>query len=135
MKKTRYSLYYLATYLTLTGIFFLVIPETSLKLLMATGTYDLPFVQLTGAFMIALGALIIQMIRYRIQVLYTTTLFVRVFFIITIIWLYYQTSDRMFLLILGVVALGFVLTLSGFLLDRSKSLKQTGSKTAATSPV
>jgi hypothetical protein len=40
MRHTRYSLYYLATYLSLTGIGFLAAPQAALRLLFATGQYE-----------------------------------------------------------------------------------------------
>jgi hypothetical protein len=51
-------------------------------------------------------------------VLYTTTLAVRVFFIVVIVWLYMQTNDPLFLVVLAVVALGVVLTATSYLLDK-----------------
>jgi len=117
MHRTRLSLYYLATYLTLTGLAFLLAPQRALGLLLATGSYDDAFVRFTGAFMLAVATLVIQMIRFRLEVLYPTTLAVRVFFLVVIVWLYQETGDRLFLMVLGVVALGFLLTLFGLLAD------------------
>jgi hypothetical protein len=114
----RLSLFYLAGYLGITGIAFLAVPRQALSLLLATRTYDDTFVRLVGAFMIALSALVTQIIRHRLDVLYTTTLAVRAFFLIVIVGLYLDTRDRAFLMIFGVVALGFALTLTGTIADR-----------------
>ncbi len=54
MSWTRLSLFYLAGYLSMTGVGLLFAPLASLRLLAATGAYGSPFVQFTGAFMIAL---------------------------------------------------------------------------------
>ena len=116
--KTRLSLYYLATYLFLTGLGLLFAPQFSLKLLLSNGHYESTFVQFTGAFMIALSVVVSQIIRHSVEVLYTTTLAVRVFFIVVIVWLYMQTKDPLFLVVLGVVALGVVLTATSYLLDK-----------------
>lgn len=116
--KTRLSLYYLATYLFLTGLGLLFAPQFSLKLLLSNGHYESTFVQFTGAFMIALSVVVSQIIRHSVEVLYTTTLAVCVFFILVIVWLYMQTKDPLFLVVLGVVVLGVALTATSYLLDK-----------------
>ena len=68
--------------------------------------------------MIALSVVVSQIIRHSVEVLYTTTLVVRVFFIVLIVWLYMQTKDPLFLVVLGVVALGVALTATSYLLDK-----------------
>jgi len=118
MKWTRYSLVYLASYLSLTGAAFVLVPRRALDLLLATGSYDDAFVRFVGAFMIALGTIVVQIIRHRLEVLYSTTLAVRAFFLVVIMGLYLETRDRMFLVILGVVALGVALTLIGYVVER-----------------
>ena len=116
--KTRLSLFYLVTYLFLTGVALLFAPQLSLKILFSTGHYENAFVQFTGAFMIALSILVAQIIRHRVAVLYPTTLFVRSFFIVVIVTLYFQTNDPLFLVVLAVVSFGVALTTTAFLLDR-----------------
>jgi len=116
--KTRLSLYYLATYLFFTGVGLLFAPQFSLKLLLSTGHYENTFVQFTGAFMIALSVVVSQIIRHSVEVLYTTTLAVRVFFIVVIVWFYVQTQDPLFLVVLAVVALGVALTVTSYMLDK-----------------
>jgi len=119
--KTRLSLYYLATYLFLTGVGLLFAPQFSLKLLFSTGHYDNTFVEFTGAFMIAISILVSQIIRHSITVLYPTTLVVRVFFIAVIVELYMQTHDPLFLVVLAVVSLGVLLTGVAFIAERKGS--------------
>jgi hypothetical protein len=121
MRFSRLSLYYLFSYLLLTGVAFLVAPHWSTQLLMARQVYSEPFVQFVGAFMIALGILVVQIVRHRLEVLYPTTLFVRAFFIVVIVYLYIQTRDPLFLTILAVVSLGVALTTIGLLRDRKIS--------------
>lgn len=116
--KTRLSLYYLVTYLLVTGVGLLYAPQLSLNLLFSNGHYDNTFVQFTGTFMIGLGMLVAQMIRHRVDVLYPTTLFVRALFIAVIVALYVQTNDPAFLVVLAVVAFGVALTTTALLLDR-----------------
>jgi hypothetical protein len=117
--KTRLSLYYLATYLFVTGVGLLFAPQFSLKLLFSTGHYDNAFVEFTGAFMIAISIIVSQIIRHSIAVLYPTTLVVRTFFIVVIIMLYMQTHDPLFLVVLAVVSIGVLLTAVAFVTERN----------------
>jgi hypothetical protein len=118
----RLSLVYLAGYLLLTGVAFLFAPGTSVRLLGSNATYQPVFVQFVGAFMIAVGAIVTQIIRFHLAQLYVTTVLVRCFFIVVILWLYHESADPLFLVILAVVTLGVCLTLTGFILDRRASL-------------
>jgi uncharacterized membrane protein YoaK (UPF0700 family) len=120
-RRARLSLYYPATYLSLTGIAFLLAPQPALHALWSTGHYESAFVRFTGAFMIALACLVGQMIRHRLDVLYPTTVAVRVFFLIVIAALYGETRDRLFIAIFVVVALGVVLTTVALLMDHLRA--------------
>jgi hypothetical protein len=120
----RLSLYYLATYLGLTGLALMISPQASLRLLLSTGTYDDIFVQFLGSFMVALSIIVTQIIRLKLAVLYPTTVVVRIFFITVIIGLYLKSHDPLFLMILGVVSLGLFLTLAGLILDLRNSKKR-----------
>ena len=106
MRYARASLFYLATYLSLTGLAFLFRPQCSLDLLGTNRSYDAPFVQFSGAFMLALAIIVIQIIRWRLEVLHTTTVFVRLFFLAVIAWLFLSTREPLFAAIFGVVTLG-----------------------------
>jgi hypothetical protein len=121
---TQWSFTYLATYLLVTGTGFLLAPAFSLRLLCAVGHYEIAFVQFVGAFMIALAAIVVQIMRYRIKVLYRTTVAIRLFFIAVIAGLYRSTLDPLFLVILAVVSLGVVLTLAGLAADRAVRLSR-----------
>lgn len=123
MRRTRYSLFYLATYLMATGIAFLAVPQPALRLLFATGHYDSVFVRFVGAFMAAIAILVIQIIRYRIEVLYATTLGIRLFFLVVIAGLFYESRDPLFIVIFCVVALGVVLTGASYLSERANHKK------------
>lgn len=120
MTWTRYSLFYLAGYLSLTGLAFLLVPRQALAALLAERSYEDTFVRFVGAFMLALATLVVQIIRHRLAVLYPTTIAVRAFFLVVIAALYADTGDRLFLLIFGVVAVGVALTLCGTWLERTK---------------
>ena len=54
--------------------------------------------------------------------LYPATLFIRLYFLICIVVFYMMTRDPLFLVIFAIVALGFILTLSSYVLDRRKAV-------------
>ena len=118
MKKTRLSLTYLATYLLVGGIGLLLAPKIALSLLLATGDYGRVFPQIVGMFMIGLGIVVVQIIRFDVAVLYPTTLAIRAFFLVCLVGLYLATVDPLFLVLIAIVGFGFVLTGWSYLTDR-----------------
>ena len=119
MRRTRLSLFYLAGYLLPTGLLLLVAPRTTLRLLLSNGDYGSDvFVRVAGLLLLAVGFIVVQIIRYRAEVLYPTTLMVRAVFLIGFLGFYLYTRDPLFLVILGVVGLGFILTGTSYWLDR-----------------
>lgn len=122
MRRTRLSLFYLATYLPLAGLALLLVPEFATKLLLSNQTYDYAFARLAGAVLLALGILIIQIVRYRVEVLYPTTLVIRIGLVIVLLSLFVDTGNPFFLVIFLVVAVGVVLTGAAYYLDRRDAL-------------
>ena len=120
MRRTHLSLYYLAGYLLPAGGLLLLVPEFATKLLLSNRTYDYAPFRLVGVLLIGLGIIIVQIIRHRLEVLYPTTLVVRLLISATLIGLYAQTSDPFFLVVLVVVVIGIVLTGTSYLLERRR---------------
>jgi hypothetical protein len=118
MHRTNLSLYYLAGYLIPAGALLLLVPEFATKLLLSNRTYDYAPFRLVGILLIGLGILVVQIIRYRLQMLYPTTVVVRLLISATLIGLFAETRDPFFLVVLTVVVIGIVLTVASFLLDR-----------------
>jgi hypothetical protein len=122
MKKTRFSLFYLAGYLIPAGLLLLVAPTFSTKLLLSNGDYGDVFPRLAGMLLIGLGVLVVQIIRFRLDMLYTTTLAIRLFFCVCFVIFYLMSQDPFFLVLLAIVAFGLILTGASYLLDKqSKS--------------
>jgi len=122
MNKTRASLYYLGSYLVIIGFGLLFAPEGTLKILQSNGTYGDVFPRFAGMLMSGLGITIFGIIRARVAELYPATLVIRLYFLICIVVFYTMTHDPLFLVIFAIVVLGFVLTLSSYILDRKKSV-------------
>ena len=118
MNRTRLSLYYLAGYLTFAGLALLLVPTFALKLLLSNGDYGDVFPRVAGMLLVGLAIIISQIIRHRVEVLYPTTLVVRVFFLVVFAYLYLTSSDPFFLVVFGIVALGVILTGYSYLTER-----------------
>ena len=121
MNKTRLSLFYLGSYLTIIGFGLLFAPDGTLRILQSNGEYGDVFPRIAGMLMSGLGITVFGIIRACVSELYPATLFIRLYFLICIVAFYMMTRDPLFLVIFAIVALGFVLTLSSFILDRRKS--------------
>ena len=118
MNRTRVSLYYLGSYLTIIGIALLVAPRATLSILQSNGDYGDIFPRVAGMMMSGLGFSIFGMIGARSEQQYPTTLLVRTYFLICLVAFYAATSDPMFVVLGAIVALGVVMTLGSYLADR-----------------
>jgi len=116
--RTRLSLYYLAGYLTFAGLALLLVPTFALQLLFSNGDYGEVFPRLAGMLLLGLAILISQIIRHRIEVLYPTTLVVRLFFLVVLAVLFLSSDDPFFLVVFGIVLLGVVFTGYSYLTER-----------------
>jgi uncharacterized protein YjeT (DUF2065 family) len=125
VNRTHLSLYYLAGYLLPAGTLLLLAPDFATKLLLSNRTYDDAPFRLAGILLIGLGILVVQMIRYRIEVLYPTTVVIRLLISATLLGLFLRTNDPFFLVILAVVAVGIALTAASYVLDRRASAAAT----------
>jgi uncharacterized protein YjeT (DUF2065 family) len=120
MKKTRLSLFYLAGYLSVGGIGFLFFPKVTLTLFFSNGNYSDVMVRIMGVFLLSLAIIVIQIIKHRAAFFYTTTLVVRAFILSAFTLFYILYRDPMFIVLIAIVGLGFLMTLTGYLLDRRK---------------
>jgi hypothetical protein len=118
MKKTRFSLFYLAGYLIPAGPLLLIAPTFSTRLLLSNGDYGNVFPRLAGMLLIGLGVLVVQIIRFHLDMLYTTTLAIRLFFCVCFVIFYQLSNDPFFLVLLAIVAFGLILTGTSYLLDK-----------------
>ena len=118
VRRTRLSFYYLAAYLVGAGIALIAAPSIALKLLFANGQYGDVMPRLLGVVLLALGIVIVQIIRYKVEVLYTTTLIVRALIVAVLVGLFIYSHDPLFISLIVVVGFGMVLTGTSYLLDR-----------------
>lgn len=118
MHKTRLSFYYLAGYLTLGGLGLLLFPTLAAKLFLSNVEYDPLMLRMNGMFLLGIAIIIIQFIRHEVTVLYSSTLLVRVLFVVCLTAFYLMSKNPFFLVILAIVTVGLVLTGLSFLSDR-----------------
>ena len=122
MNKTRRSLYYPATYLTIAGLSLLVAPQFSLKLLFSNGDYGDVFPRVAGLMILGLGLIVIQVIRLRQEQLYSTLWAIRLLFCIGWLGLFFYTRDPYFLVLLAIVGVGFIWTGINLLQERKDKI-------------
>jgi hypothetical protein len=118
VRRTNLSLYYLAGYLVPAGLLLLFVPEFATKLLLSNRTYDYAPFHLVGVLLLVIGILIVQIIRHRLEMLYSTTLVARALISATLLWLFISSGDPFFAVILVIVLIGVAITGASYLLDR-----------------
>ncbi len=121
LNKTKISLFYLATYLIVIGTGLLSAPRISLSVLQSNADYGDVFPRVAGMLMSGLGFTVAGLIRARAYELYPATLVIRVYFLICFIVFYSMNKDPLFMVLLGIVGIGFLLTLSSYILDRREA--------------
>jgi uncharacterized protein YjeT (DUF2065 family) len=112
------SLFYVAAYLVGAGIALMFVPSLALKLLFSNGSYGDVMPRLLGVVLLALGLVVVQIIRHRVEALYTTTLGVRAIIVASLVALFIYSKDPLFISLIVVVGIGMILTGTSYLLDR-----------------
>ena len=120
MNRTRLSLLYLAGYLLPTGLFLYFAPQFFMKLLFSNQHYADAWPQFGGVLLIALGILVVHVILFGNPIWYRATLQVRIVILAGIFGIWLRSRDPFFLVVLGVVGFGVVLTGSFYLSDRTR---------------
>jgi uncharacterized protein YjeT (DUF2065 family) len=118
VRRTRLSFLYLAAYLVGAGVALAFVPSLALKLLFSNGNYGDVMPRLLGVVLLALGVIIVQIIRHRVEALYLTTLGVRVVIIVGLVALFVYSRDPLFISLTVVVGIGMILTGTSYLVDR-----------------
>ena len=118
MQRTHLSLYYLVGYLVPAGIALIAAPQFALKLLLSNGNYGDVMPRLLGVVLLALGIIVLQILRLHAETLYSTTLIARSVILVCLLGLYLYARDPLFLTLIGIVGLGFIFTGTSYLLDR-----------------
>ena len=115
--RTRLCLWYVASYLFITGLALAIAPTPSLHAMLATGDYGEVMPRWVAMMSLALAALIGQTVRRRLTVLYPLGFFMPAAMMIGFVGLYRLSGDPLFLSVLAVVAFGVLLTGASLLVD------------------
>lgn len=118
MRRTRLSLIYLSTYLVGAGIALVAAPGLTLTLLFSNGHYGDVMPRLLGVVLFALGVVVVQIFRHRVEALYTTTLAVRAVIVVVLAALFVYSHDPLFISLIVVVGVGMLLTGTSYLSER-----------------
>ena len=104
----RLTFLYLGSYLVAGGLGFLVLPEFTLRLLLADGSYGDVMPRLVGVFMAALGGAVVQFLRAGDYRYYTYTVLARALIVAALTALYVKTRDTLFVSLNVIVLVGLV---------------------------
>jgi len=117
MKRTRMSLFYVIGYLVPGGLGLLVAPQMALKLLFSNGNYGDVMPRMVGMLMVALGVILVQVVRHRQEVLYPTALVIRSGMLPILLSFYILSYDPLFVALLVIVGIGVFFTGVSYWLD------------------
>jgi hypothetical protein len=104
----RLTFIYLASYLLVGGLGFLVLPELTLRLLLSNGNYGDVMPRLVGTFMVALGGVILQFVWARDYRYYRYAIIARIFIVVALTVLYFKARDPLFLVLDAIVLVGLL---------------------------
>jgi len=104
----RLTFIYLASYLLVGGLGFLVVPELTLRLLLSNGIYGDVMPRLVGTFMVALGGVILQFVWARDYRYYRYSIVARIFIVVALTVLYFKARDPLFLMLDAIVLVGLL---------------------------
>ena len=104
----RLTLSYVAGYLLVGGLGFLLAPDVVLRLLLSNGAYGDIMPRVVGMFMLALGGLIFQFVRGRDYRYYLYSVVARSFIVIVLTALYVRARDPSLLVFDAIVLIGLL---------------------------
>jgi uncharacterized protein YjeT (DUF2065 family) len=112
------SLFYVIGYLIPGGLGLLIAPQMALKLLFSNGNYVDVMPRMAGMLMVALGVILVQVVRHRQEVLYPTALVIRSAMLPVLLSFYIESHDPLFIALMVIVGIGVVFTGISYWLDR-----------------
>jgi uncharacterized protein YjeT (DUF2065 family) len=104
------SLFYVIGYLIPGGLGLLIAPQMALKLLLSNGNYGNVMPRMVGMLMVALGVILLQIVRFRFEALYSTALVIRSGMLPILYSFYILSRDPLFLALMTIVGIGVVFT-------------------------
>lgn len=120
MEQTRRSLYFVAGYLYFGGVGFLMVPSVMLDVLFAEGIYSSVTLRLMGALMLALGIVVSGVIEKSAEAFYPRMLYAQIPALLCLGYIYWDSLDRMWLIVLIVTLAGWLCSLAVYLVERRR---------------
>lgn len=117
--RTRLCLWYVVTYLSVTGLALLIAPAATLRVMHSVADYGTVMPRWVGMMSLALAALVSQVASRQLRVLYPLGFFMPAGMMVGFAGLYRESGDPLFLAILAVVGVGVALTGVSLLVDRT----------------
>jgi uncharacterized protein YjeT (DUF2065 family) len=104
----RLSFIYVGSYLVIGGLGSLLMPDWTLRLLLAQGSYGDVMPRLVGVFMAALGSAVVQFLRAGDYRYYGYTVAARLVIVAALTALYLKTRDPLFVVMDAIVLVGLM---------------------------
>ena len=103
--------YYLVGYLLVGGIIFSFLPFQGLRLFLSSEVYSPVMVRFVGTFLLALAVFVINGLIRKDPHLLSTALLARTVILTGMVVLYFSSRNPLFLVLTGIVGLGYILSL------------------------
>ena len=117
---------FVMSYLFLTGLGLLIAPGATLESMGSSVDYGSIMPRWVGMFSVALAAVIGQVLRHKLTVLYPLGFFMPGAMLFGFLALYFKSGDKLFLVVAAVVAVGVVATGVSLWLDKKRSVLTDG---------
>ncbi len=104
----RITLTYLAVYLLAGGIGLTFLPAFTLDLFQSNGDYGDIMPRVAGMLMMGLGGLITQFVLRKDYTYYAYSVYIRSFFVLFLFFLYFRSSDPLFIVLNVIVLIGLL---------------------------
>lgn len=108
-KYTRLSFWYPISYLVPASLVLIFAPEFLLDNF-SNGHYSIPMTKLAGAAMMGFTILVLSIFFTRSEQLYNAVIYVRLPVMAVVAWLYMQTHDPLFLILVATVLPGVIIS-------------------------
>jgi len=115
-----------AGYLYFGGAGFLLLPSVMVKVFLAEGIYSMLTLRLLGGVMLAMGMLVSAMIEQRVEGLFRQTIMACIPMLIALAYVYYDSLDRMWAILLGIVLGGWLASILCYWQDRREASRRGG---------
>ena len=117
---TRLSLWYPISYLVPCSLVLIFAPQFLLDHF-ANGSYSIYMTRLVGAAMMGFTIMVVNVFYYRVEKLYNAVIYVRLPVMAVVLWLYLDTKDILFLILLITVLPGVIFSSIAKMLDKRRN--------------